>query len=137
MTRQRNEFNCYCLDRCKPVFDEILLAYNDGVVVKKVNYKIGLRTNIKHVDCLLLYTETDIDLERLVYIATENFYDNQRRFYNEVLSIEEMKSIFKHIATINIFEFTSLLDFNYIYEDFKDLIDYNWENLNMDGLIDI
>ena len=137
MTRQKQEFDYYCLDRCKPIFDEIVVVYNDGSVIRKVLYKIGLRANIKHVDCLLLYTASDADLEKLVYIATDTFYDNQRRFFTDVLSNEEMKNLFKQLITINIFEYTSLLDFNYIYDEFKELVEYNWDALNMDNLIEI
>lgn len=137
MTRQQQEFDYYCLDRCKPIFDDIVVAYDDGAVIKKVLYKIGLRANIKHIDCLLLYTESDDDLEKLIYISTDAFYDNQQRFFNEVFSEEEMKELFRQLVTINIFEYTSLLDFNYIYDEFKELVEYNWTALDMDNLIEV
>ena len=137
MTRQQQEFDYYCLDRCKPIFDDIVVAYDNGASIKKVMYKIGLRANIKHVDCLLLYTESDDDLEKLIYITTDAFYDNQQRFFTDILSEEEMKDIFRQLVTINIFEYTSLLDFNYIYDEFKELVEYNWQALNMDNLIEI
>lgn len=137
MTRQQKEFDCYCLDRCKPIFDDIVFAYDDGAVIKKIQYKIGLRANIKHVDCLLLYTESDADLEKLVYIPTDLFYDNQQRFFTDVFSVDEMTELFRQLLTINIFEYASLLDFNYIYDEFKELVEYNWEALDMDNLIEV
>lgn len=137
MTRQQKEFDCYCLDRCKPIFDDIVFAYDDGAIIRKVKYKIGLRANIKHCDSLLLYTESDADLEKLIYIAVDEFYDNQRRFFSEILSIDEIKELFKQLVTINIFEYTSLLDFNCIYDEFKELVEYNWEVLDMDNLIEV
>ena len=49
---------------------------------------------------------------------------------------EDLFSEIKQIQTINIFEFTSMLNFMYIYSNFKDIVDYNWENLGMDSLIE-
>ena len=137
MTRQRQEFNYYCLDRCKPIFDEITVTYNTGSVIKKVLYKIGLRANIIHLACLLLYTASDTDLDTLVYIATDVFYDNQYRLHTNIISIEEKDTLFRKLSTINIFEYTSLLDFTYIYDEFKELVEYNWDALDMDNLIEV
>ena len=137
ITRQHQEFNYYCLDRLKPLSEEVPITYNDGNIIRKILYKVGLRTNIKHQDCFVLYTESDEDLDCFIYIATDKFYDYQSRFFNEVFSLSEIKDIIKKLTTINIFEYTSLLDFTYIYNDFKELIDFNWNNLDMDNLIEI
>lgn len=137
ITRQHQEFNYYCLDRLKPLSEEVPITYNDGNIIRKILYKVGLRTNIKHQDCFVLYTESDEDLDCFIYIAADKFYDYQSRFFNEVFSLSEMKDIIKKLTTINIFEYTSLLDFTYIYNDFKELVDFNWNNLDMDNLIEI
>ncbi len=137
ITRQHQEFNYYCLDRLKPLSEEIPITYNDGNIIRKILYKVGLRTNIKHQDCFVLYTESDDDLDNFVYIAADNFYDYQQRFFNDIFSLSEIKEIIKTLTTINIFEYASLLDFTYIYNDFKDLIEFNWSTLDMDNLIEI
>ncbi len=77
------------------------------------------------------------DLEGFTFIPTDVFYNNQKRFYTEILTTTEVKELIKKLPTINIFEFVSLLDFVNIYSEFKELVDYNWENLNMDSLIEI
>ena len=135
ITAQHQEFNYYCLDREKPVSEEFVVTYNDGSVIKKILYKIGLRANIKHEDCFVLYTESESDLDD--FIPTETFYNYQESFFTSIFSIEEIKTLIKRIKTINIFEFTSLLDFTNIYGDYKDFLESNWSNLNMDELIEI
>lgn len=137
LTKQHQEFNYYCLDRLKPLTEEIRLTYNDGSVIRKVLYKIGLKANIKHQECFILYTESDQDLDEFIYIGTEEFYENQRRFFTEVLSIAEVKELIKKLKTINIFEFASLLEFENIYEEFQLFIENNWVVLDMDNLIEI
>ena len=137
LTRQHQEFNYYCLDRSKPLTEEIKLTYNDGNIIRKVLYKVGLKATIKHTECFILYTESDEDLDKFLYIDAEDFYENQRRFFTEILSVGEVKELIKGIKTINIFEFASLLEFTDIYEDFQDFIENNWAVLDMDNLIEI
>ena len=137
MTKEKQEFDYYCLDRLKAIGEDFPLAYTDGSVVRKLYYKIGLRASIKRQDCFILYTATEDDLEGFTFIPTDVFYNNQKRFYTEILTTTEVKELMKKLPTINIFEFVSLLDFINIYSEFKELVDYNWENLNMDSLIEI
>ena len=137
MTRQHEEFNCYCLDRCKPLSEEFTITYTDGSIIRKILYKIGLRASIKHVDCFCLYTESDDDIDRFLFISTEKYYEYQKRFFFDIFNVEDLSSIINSIKTINIFEFVSLLDFNNIYQDFKDYLEYNWSRLQMDELIEI
>lgn len=137
MTKEKQEFDYYCLDRLKAIGEDFPLAYTDGSVVRKLYYKIGLRASIKRQDCFILYTATEDDLEGFTFIPTEVFYNNQKRFYTEILTTTEVKELIKKLPAINIFEFVSLLDFVNIYSEFKELVDYNWENLNMDSLIEI
>lgn len=137
MSKQQQEFNCYCLDRCKPVSEELPIAYDDGCVITKVRYKIGLRAMIRRRECFVLFTESEDDLNGFTYISADHFYDNQERFFTEVISFEEFKELIKKLPNINIFEFVSLLSFINIYADFKNFVDANWEILNMDNLIEI
>ena len=95
LTRQHQEFNYYCLDRSKPLTEEIKLTYNDGNIIRKVLYKIGLKATIKHTECFILYTESDEDLDKFLYIDAEDFYENQRRFFTEILSVGEVKELIK------------------------------------------
>lgn len=137
MTKQHQEFNYYCLDRLKYINEELRLTYNDGSVIHKTIYKIGLRATIKHQECFILYTESDNDLDEFVYIDVDEFYNNQRRFFTEVLQLDEVKELIKKIKTINIFEFVSLLEFTHIYEEFQEFVETNWNILDMDNLIEI
>lgn len=137
MTAQQKTFNYYCLDRCKPYTNEFTITYNDGSIIRKKLFKIGLRTNIKHIDSFCLYTETDQDFDAFMFIPTELFYDNQWKFFQEVLTIDELKSLITTIKTINIFQYLSLLEFTNIYQDFKEFVESNWLYLNMDDLIEI
>lgn len=137
MTKEKQEFDYYCLDRLKAIGEDFPLTYTDGSVVRKLYYKIGLRASIKRQDCFILYTATEDDLEGFTFIPTDIFYNNQKRFYTEILTTTEVKELMKKLPAINIFEFVSLLDFINIYSEFKELVDYNWENLNMDSLIEI
>ncbi len=137
LTKQHQEFNYYCLDRLKPITEELKVTYNDGSVIRKKLFKIGLRAKIKHQECFILYTESDEDLDEFLYIDVEEFYNNQRRFFTEVLQAVEVKELIKCLKTINIFEFTSLLDFIDIYEDFQAFVENNWTVLDMDNLIEI
>ena len=137
MSRQEQEFDCYCLDRCKPLTEELPIAYNNGTNITKVKYKIGLRAMIRKRDCFILYTESEEDLNGFTFITTENFYDNQRRFYTDIIPFEDFRELIKWLPNINIFEFTSLLDFVNIYEEFMNLVKGNWTTLNMDNLIEI
>ena len=137
ITKQHIEFNYYCLDRLKPLTEEFPVTYYDGSVVKKILYKIGLRSKIKHQDCFVLYTESDQDLEQFIYIEAESFYNNQRRFFNDILQPFEVKEYINQLKTINIFEYVSLLEFECIYDEFKCLVESNWEILSMDNLIEI
>ena len=137
MTKEKQEFDYYCLDRLKAIGEDFPLAYTDGSVIRKLYYKIGLRASIKRQDCLIKYTATEDDLEGFTFIPTDVFYNKQKRFYTEILTTTEVKELIKKLPAINIFEFVSLLDFVNIYSEFKELIDYNWENLNMDSLIEI
>lgn len=137
LTRQHQEFNYYCLDRIKPYTEEFVVTSQDESAIKKTRYKIGLKAKIKHQECFILYTESDKDLDEFLYISVEDFYNNQSRFFTEIIPLAEIKELIKCLLTINIFEFLSLLEFNTIYEDFKQLIEINWLNLNMDNLIEI
>ena len=137
LTKQHQEFNYHCLDRLQPFENDLNLSYNDGNIIKKVRYKIGLKAKIKHEECFILYTESDRDLDQFIYIDVDSYYRNQRRFFNDILSLTEVKELIKNIKTINIFEFTSLLEFINIYDDFKFVIEDNWTYLNMDSLIEI
>lgn len=137
LTKQHKEFNCYCLDRLQPFENDLQVTYNDGNIIRKVLYKIGLKAKIKHEECFILYTESDKDLEQFIYIDVDSYYQNQRRFFTDILSIAETKELIKNIRTINIFEFVSLLEFTNIYTDFKSLIENNWTALDMDNLIEI
>ena len=137
MTRQQQEFNYYCLDRCKPLTEEFTVTYNDGNAIRKSLYKIGLRANIKHTDCYCLYTESERDLDDFMFISVENYNDFYKNFFFDIFDYEDLKSIILSIKTINIFEFMSLMDFTNIYQDFKDFVETNWSELNMDNLIEI
>ena len=138
VTQQKQEFEYYCLDRTKPISEDITIACkNEDNIIKKHHYKTALQANIKHKECIVLYTETDEDLDNFVYTSTEMFYDNQERFFNGIFTLEEFKEIIKNIRTINVFEFTSLLNFTNIYEDFKTFIEYNWNIVKMDELIEL
>ena len=137
MTPQQKEFSCYCLDRLKVNELDFCVTYSDDAVIRKQYYKVGLRADIRHRDCFILYTESEKDLDEFIYINAEEFYDNQKRFFQDLFSKEEVNGLFKKITTINIFEFTSLLKFNSIYEDFQDYIKQNWVVLDMDNLIEI
>ena len=137
MTRQHQEFDYYCLDRLQPFENDLKITYSDGSVIKNLLFKVGLKAKIKHVDCFILYTDSDKDLEQFIYIDSATYFDNQRRFFNDVFSIQEVKEIIKCLKTINIFEFVSLLDFIHIYEDFREIVETNWNSLNMDNLIEI
>lgn len=137
MTKERQEFEYYCLDRLKVLGDDFPLAYSDGAVIRKIFYKIGLKATIKREECFILYTGNEEDYEHFTFIPVDVFFNNQKRFYTEVLSIEEVKELIRKLPAINIFEFTSLLEFNNIYEEFKELLEDNWEMLQMDNLIEI
>lgn len=137
MITAKETFQYYCLDRIKPVSEELNITYRDDGLIRKLYYKIGLRAKIKHVDCFILYTSTDDDLDSFVFIPVDYFYDNQARLMLSVIDKDEYVKLIKHINTINIFEFVSLLDFMYIYADFKQFVEYNWQVLNMDQLIEV
>ena len=136
MTKEHQEFNYYCLDRCK-VGDEFPISYNDGVVVHKRRYKLGLKTKIKRQECFILYTDSDADFDTFTYISAETFYNFQQRFFTDIFSVEEFKEIIKVLNTINIFEYTSLLNFDNIFSDYYDMVEDNWDALRMDDLIEI
>lgn len=137
ITRQHREFDCYCLDRLQPFENDLKITYNDGNIIRKVIYKVGLRANIKHQECFILYTASDRDFEQFIYIDADVYYDNQHRFFNDIISSEELREIIKRIKTMNIFEFVSLLDFINIYDEFKEMLEDNWDVLDMDNLIEI
>ena len=43
MTREQSYFNYYCLDRLKPLGDELSIAYNDDGYIRKVQYHFECR----------------------------------------------------------------------------------------------
>lgn len=137
MTNEQREFDCYCLDRLRPPEDQLPITYMDHGIIKKILYKIGLRAKIKHEDCFILYTESDRDIDEFAYIKLNTYNEYIARIYSSIISDEERQSIIKIMKTINIYQFVSLLNFIYIYEEFKDLIEKNWAELNMDSLIEI
>lgn len=137
MTKQHQEFVYYCLDRLKPDDDLLVISYTDGDIIKKATYKIGLKAKIKHQICYVLYTESDRDLDEFIYIDVDVYDDNRRRFFNDIFHINELKNLIRKIKTINIFEFVSLMNFVNIYENFSNILEGNWEYLNMDELIEI
>ncbi len=137
MTDQQREFNYYCLDRVKPLTEELKISFEDDHTIFTTRYKVGLQAKIKHQDCFILYTESEKDLDEFIFIDADDFYNNQHRFFTEILSKTEVVELIKHIKTINIFEFVSLLDFTCIYQEFQDFIDKNWNILNMDNLIEL
>jgi len=139
VTKEQQEFEYYCLDKTMPLPEEFPLVYSNGNATKKLYFKVGLKAKIKHIDCVIIYSAVEFEdnLERFMFIPAEIFYANQKRFFTEVLSLDEVKSIIKIIPTINIFEYTSLLEFTNIYKDYKDLVIENWEKLDMNNLIEI
>ena len=136
MERPIDVFNYYCLDRIKPITEELYITYSDDGLLRKTYYKIGLIAFVKKIDCFVLYTATDEDLNAFIFIPVEFFYDNYQHFMTDIISKDEFKNSIRMVHTINIFEFASLLDFTYIYNEFKELLEYNWEALNMNQLIE-
>lgn len=137
MITAKETFEYYCLDRIKPISEELNITYKDDGLIRKLYYKIGLRAKIKHVDSFILYTESDEDLDTFVFMPVDYFYDNQARLMLSVIDKDEYIHLIKRMNTINIFEFVSLLDFTNIYNDFKEFVEYNWNVLNMDQLIEV
>lgn len=137
MTKAKEIFNYYCIDKIKPIEEELVISYKDDEVIRKVYFKLALRAKIKKVDCFILYTASDEDLETFVYLPADIYYDNCERFYLDVIPKDEYMRDFKRLYTINVFEFTSLLDFQWIYDSFKRFVEYNWNTLHMDSLIEL
>lgn len=135
MTKEQEYFNYYCLDRMKTVGDDLPISYDDDGLIRKVYYKIGLVAKVKRTVCYILYTEEDF--ENLVYIPEEYVLEHEQDLRLRVQKKHELFEYLKIIQTMNIFQFLSLLDFTWIYQDFKDIVDYNWLNLNMDSLIEM
>lgn len=135
MSREHQYFNYYCLDRLKTIDDELPISYKDDGLIRKIYYKIGLIAKIKNTRCFILYTEEDF--ENLTYSSCEFINDHKEDLFLHIQEKRTIKDNIREINTINIFEFTSLLNFEYIYSEFKDIIDYNWNNLNMDNLVEI
>lgn len=139
MTREQQEFEYYCLDRIMPLTEEFPVVYKDGDILRKLYFKVGLKAKIKHIDCIVIYSAVNFEdnLERFMFIPADIFYDNQKRFFTEVLTAEEVKTMIKILPAINIFEYTSLLEFTKIYKEYKELVEENWEKLDMNNLIEI
>lgn len=138
MTRQYQEFKYYCLDRLLPFENDLRISYKtDYSGIRTINYKIGLKAKIKHEECFILYTDSDLDLDQFLYITVEDYYNNQYTFLHEILSLTEYNEFIIRLTRINIFEFVALLNFLNIYLDFKELVDEKWSLLNMDALIEL
>ncbi len=135
MSKEHQYFNYYCLDRLKTIDDELPISYKDDGLIRKIYYKIGLIAKIKNTRCFILYNEEDF--ENLTYSSCEFINDHKEDLFLHIQEKRTIKDNIKELNTINIFEFTSLLNFEYIYSEFKDIIDYNWNNLNMDNLVEI
>lgn len=136
-SKQRKEFEYYCLDRLQCISDYLPIKYKDDGEVKKIIYRFGLKANIKQRPSYILYTETDKDFEQFVYIDVDDYNDYQRHFFMDIISKEEMNELIKKVTTINIYEFVSLFNFIRIYDAFLLLVLNNWDHLNMDQLIEI
>ena len=135
MSKEHEYFNYYCLDRLQNLDNDIPISYKNDGLIRKIYYKIGLIAKVKQSRCFVFYTENEF--ENLIYSDCEFINDHREDLYLNVQEQETIKDNFKSINTINIFEFTSLLNFEFIYTDFKGIIDYNWDNLQMDNLIEI
>ena len=72
-----------------------------------------------------------------IYSSCEFIDDHKEDLYLRVQEKQTIKDNIKRINTINIFEFTSLLNFEYIYSEFKDIIDYNWSNRSINLLFSL
>lgn len=134
MSKEHTYFNYYCLDRIKSIDNDLPVSYKDDGLIRKIYYKIGLIAKIKNSRCFVLYQEDDF--ENLVYSTCEFVNDNKEDLLLNVQEKSTVKENFKEINTINIFEFVSMLNFEFIYNEFKDIVDYNWNNLNMDNLVE-
>ena len=135
MSKEHQYFNYYFLDILKTIDDELPISYKDDGLIRKIYYKIGLIAKIKNTRCFILYNEEDF--ENLTYSSCEFINDHKEDLFLHIQEKRTIKDNIKELNTINIFEFTSLLNFEYIYSEFKDIIDYNWNNLNMDNLVEI
>lgn len=135
MSKQQEFFNYYCLDRLKLIDNELPLSYIDDGLIRKFYYKIGLISRVKSTISYVLYDEEDF--EELTYISCEYADDHRESLMLYPQDKETFFGVVKKIQTINIFQFTSMLNFDYIYSDFKDIIEYNWDTLKMDSLIEI
>lgn len=129
-------FEYYCLDKTKPITEELNITYSEDGLIRKFYFKTGLRALIKKIDCYILYTSTEEDFENLLFIPVDYFYDHFQRLSMSIIPKYEYLETIKQLQSINIFEFTSLLDFMYIFEEFKNLILTNWQRLNMNSLIE-
>ena len=135
MTKEHEYFNYYCLDRMKVLDNELPLAYDDEGLIRKIYYKIGLIAQVKHILSYILYTEEDFD--NLIYIPCEFVDNNKESLFLYPQNKQDLFEQLKTIQTMNIFQFMSMLTFTYIFEDFKEIVDYNWDNLNMNSLIEM
>lgn len=135
MTEQQRQFNYYCLDRIRNFDDELRVAYKDEDTIRKLNYRIGIEARIKHTNCYVLYLEDNFD--DLVYVSKEFVDDHREDLFLHTQEKEVFIQEFKHLPRINIFQFVSMMTFIYIYEYFKSIIDYNWNYLNLDSLVEI
>ena len=133
MTKEQEFFNAYCLDRMKVIDNELPISYNDEGFIRKIYYKIGLIAKVRNILCYILYTEDDF--ENFVYIPQEYVLEHELDLRLNVQKKSELFEYLKIVNTTNIFQFISLFTFDYIYQEFKDIVDYNWANLSMDKLI--
>ena len=136
-SKEHEYFNYYCLDKIKPLQEELIISYDEDGLIRKFYYKIGLYAKVKNTYCYILYSEDDNTLENLIYLSQDYLNNNREYILLNILSKSEYMENIKSIPTMNIFEFTSLLNFTYIYDEFKSLIDYNWDTLNMNSLIEM
>ena len=135
MSKEQEYFNYYCLDKIKSLDNDFPISYSDDGYIRKVYYKLGLIAQVKKTICYILYTEDNF--EDLIYIPEEYVLEHEQDLRLKTQNKEELFEVLKIVQTMNIFQFLSMLNFMYIYQDFKDIVDYNWDNLNMNTLIEM
>ena len=133
MSKAQDYFNYYCLDKTRDADSSLTIAYRDNTEIKKFPYKIGFISRVRQCISYILYKEEDID--NLFYVSCDYIDNNLERLLLYPIDKEEYDVEFKYLGNITLSEFTSLLDFNIIYEDLKSFIDTEWNNFRMDDLL--
>lgn len=137
MSRQHQIFNEYAKPRINNEDDTLIICFDDFGETYRQYYQIVMKGNIRGEDCYVLIREND-DNDWMTYAPCEFIDENKARLASEPQDEEKLRND-GHLYTTPMIDacgYASRMEFDWISKNFFDDINFYWDDMYMDEMIE-